>query len=181
MIDHEEIVINCPKARAHYDLCISNGCGPRLAEVLALRAFPAIRTDATFNRGRCNGNQFEDTPGLGNTYKAVADEAGVSVTGKTYLSGLAEYPGDPEAWVSDRGDVLRVAKKKGMKVSGDVNYVPPEREPSPDVPIASDILRREVDAYLELDPGARVEDVEERVFNALTGRVDLNPTLLVED
>ena len=34
-----------------------------MAEMLALRGFPAVRgLDSDFNKGRCNGNQFEDSP-----------------------------------------------------------------------------------------------------------------------
>jgi hypothetical protein len=150
-----------------------------ISEMLATQDFPGTRTDREFNQGRCNGNQFEKTPGLGDYYKARAEAAGVNTTGKTYLSGLASFPGDPTAWVSDRHDVLRVCREKGFKCSGAVDYTPPEAEPIPDVPIAEDIVEREVDAYMANDPGERRADVEERVTAMLTGSVDANP-LLVE-
>lgn len=181
MIDHEPIEFRSLKEKSHYELCLANGCSPRLAEVLATRSFPSVKTDATFNQGRCNGNQFEHVPGRGNSYKALADAAGVSVTGKHYCAGLADYPGDPTAWVSDRGDVLRVARMKNMKVTGDVNYTPHEVDPGEDIPIAREILEREVERAMEQDPGRRLADVEEQQFNRLTGKVDLSPELLVKD
>lgn len=33
-----------------------------------------------------------------------------------YQHGLARYPGDPEAFVSSRGEARRVADKRGMKI-----------------------------------------------------------------
>jgi hypothetical protein len=157
-----------------------DGQSHRFAEMMATRSFPAVKTDATFNRGRCNGNQFEDTPGLGDYYKGMAEAAGVSTTGKHYCSGLADFPGDPTAWISDRGDVLRIARAKGYRVSGDVNYDPGEREPMPDVAIAPDIVNEFVDDYMELDSGERRGDVEERATQLLTGAVDPHP-LRVQD
>jgi hypothetical protein len=136
--------------------------------------FPGVRTDATFNRGRCNGNQFETHPELGDQYRRLADAAGVNTTGKHYCSGLADFPGDPTAWISDRGDVLRVAREKGYRVSGAVEYDPGEREPMPDVAIAPDIVDA-VDHYMENQPGERREDVVERLTELLTGQVDDEP------
>jgi hypothetical protein len=152
-----------------------DGQSHRMAVMLATRSFPGVRTDATFNEGRCNGNQFEAHPALGDQYRRIADASGVSTTGKWYCSGLADYPGDPTAWVSDRGDVLRVARLKGYKVSGAVEYDPGPRDPMPDVPIADDILQDAIEGALEDDPGQRREDVEDRMFQLLTGAVDPNP------
>jgi hypothetical protein len=156
------------------------GQSHNLAEMLATRSFPGVKTDATFNHGRCNGNQFETHPALGDQYRRLADAAGVSTTGKFYSSGLADFPGDPTAWVSDRGDVLRVARLKGMRVRGDVEHDPGEREPMPDVPIAPEIVKGFVDDYMTQDTGERRADVEERFTRLLTGEVDDNP-LLVQD
>jgi hypothetical protein len=152
-----------------------DGQSHKMAVMLATRSFPGVRTDATFNEGRCNGNQFEAHPALGDQYRRIADASGVSTTGKWYCSGLADFPGDPTAWVSDRGDVLRVARLKGYRVSGAVEYDPGPRDPMPDVPIADDILQDAIEGEMEDDPGQRREDVEERMFQLLTGAVDPNP------
>lgn len=156
------------------------GEGHKFAEMMATRSFPRLNTDATFNRGRCNGNQFADKPGLGDYYRGMAEAAGVATTGKHYCSGLADFPGDPTAWIADRHDVLRIAKAKGYRVRGDVEYDPGEREPMPDVAIAPDIVNEFVDEYMELDSGERRGDVEERLVGLLTGAVDPHP-LRVQD
>ena len=171
-----------PRRLGHYLRCRANGCARRLAACLALRSFPGIKTDAIFNEGRFSGaDQFAATPAQGTWLRARAEAAGVSTTGKYYLSGLANYPGDPTAWVSDRGDVLRVAREKNLRIlDGYVTHEPVERASVPDVEIAPDLIESEVDDILDSDPGARREDVRERVYALRTGRVDEN-ALVVDD
>jgi hypothetical protein len=156
------------------------GQSHKFAEMMATRSFPAIRTDSEYNKGRCNGNQFEAVPGLGNLLRKQAEAAGVSTTGKYYCHGLAEYPGDPEAWVGGRGDVLAVAKKKGMSVQGSVEYTHPERAPMADVEIADDLIQREVEQVMARDGGYRRGDVEENVRMLRSGAVDINGLLCRE-
>ena len=98
-----------------------------MAEVLATRSFPGTRTDAEFMKGRYSGDQFAHAPWLGDYYRKVAEGHGVNPAGKYYCAGLADFPGDPTAWIDGRGDVERVAREKGYKVSGMVEYQPGER------------------------------------------------------
>lgn len=169
-----------PRLQARYTQLRLNGESHNMAEVLALRAFPGFSTNDDFMRGRMNGEQFAHNPAMGNYYRGVAESQGVSVKGKQYMSGLASYPGDPTAWVSDKSDVLRVAKAKGLTLDGLVNYTAPQCEPSGSVEVARDILDREVNLELERSPGSRIEDVEDRVLDRLRGREDSHP-LLVSD
>jgi hypothetical protein len=97
------------------------GQSAKLAEMFAEQRPPQANTDATFLAGNANGKQFEDCQPLGDTLKAMAEREGQSVKGKKYLSQLARYPGDPEAWVDGRGDVARVVAKRGWRCSGSVN------------------------------------------------------------
>lgn len=151
----------------------------RLALMLATRKPPGIVTDSVFLKERRHGQQFASCPALGNYYRRTAEGLGQSTTGKVYLPSLADFPGDPSAWVSGRGDVERVARAKGYGVSGLVNVKPSEREPIPDVEIAPEIVEREVAEILRENPDARPEDVREQVYALRTGKVDPNP-LLVE-
>jgi hypothetical protein len=64
----------------------------------------------------------------------------VDTLGRVYLRGMARYPGDPEAWVSSRGDVARLAASRGWGVSGMVDVKRREVEPAPDVAVAADIV-----------------------------------------
>lgn len=45
-----------------------------------------------------------------------AKGAGVDIAGKTYCSGLAAYPGDPDGWIKDDADIKSVAAIKGINV-----------------------------------------------------------------
>jgi len=105
-----------------------NEASPKLAEMLALGIPPMSNTDREFLEGHDgNGNQFAKGPLAeeeGNRLRKVAEAGGQNVKGKVYLGGLARFPGDPEAWVSDRGDVKRVIEKRGWKCQGSVEVTP---------------------------------------------------------
>lgn len=57
-----------------------------------------------------------------------AEKAGINTHGRYHMSGLGP-PSDPQAWVSDTHDVLKVCKERNYTCSGHVNYkgveVPP--------------------------------------------------------
>lgn len=61
----------------------------------------------------------ENDPDKFDKYKRQADAAGVSIAGKSYVSGLAAYPGDPDAWVKDDSDIKAIARQKGFVTSKD--------------------------------------------------------------
>lgn len=119
---------------------------------------PAVRTASDIFKGHCNGSQFEKDEANGNYYKAVAEAAGQDVKGKVYLSGLADYPGDPEAWVADASDIRRVVEERGWTCRGAVNVQGPGvTEESVPVRVAPDIVEREVARLVEKDPGLAVK------------------------
>ena len=78
-------------------------------------------------------------------YEQEAKDAGVNTKGKIYLGGLARYPGDPEAWVSGRGDVQRICETRGWGSRGAVNVKSQEPTESPvETPLAEDIVTDKV-------------------------------------
>lgn len=174
------IVRSHVEVQKRYETLVGDGMAPKLAEVLATGKFPGTRTDREFLEGHCNGSQFERTPWIGDGYKARAEQSGVSTNGKVYLSGLASFPGDPAAWVSDRSDVLRVAREKGLTVHGSVHYDPGEPGPPERVAIDPRLVEAEVQDVLAENPDADVEEVRERVIELRTGQVDPNPSLVSE-
>lgn len=150
-----------------------NGESHRMAEMLATRSFPGIKSDAIFNEGRFSGEAGR----IGVEQRWLQEQAeavGVSTTGKFYCRGLADFPGDPTAWVSDRGDVLRVAREKNMTVHGYVEHKGRQVEPNADVRIADDLVEGEVDEIMAECPDADRETVREEVFAVRTGGVDPN-------
>jgi hypothetical protein len=156
--------------KRHYDLCVANGCSHPLAEMLALRQSPMSNTDREFLEGQ--HRQFEKCPRMGDWYKRQAESEGADVTGKVYLSGLAAYPGDPRAWVSGRHDVQKLCEERNWSCQGSVNVRAREVEPPPPVPLAKDIIEREVHAAVESagEPLSerQVEDVREKVKDSMT-------------
>ncbi|NJL70164.1 MAG: hypothetical protein HC888_00520 [Candidatus Competibacteraceae bacterium] len=95
--------------------------GRKLEIMLLTMQPPKACTDVEFLSGHCNGNQFGQSPmseKIGNYYRKVAESEGQNVKGKVYLSGLARYPGDPKAWVADRGDVTRVCEERNWGCTG---------------------------------------------------------------
>jgi hypothetical protein len=154
-----------------------NGESPNMAAVLASRKFPGFSTNDDWMRGRENGRQFEHCPKLGDYYKSVAEASGCSVVGKFYCSGLAAYPGDPRAWVSDKSDVLSVARERNLTVDGIVKHQGHQVDPTDDIDIADDILARETKRLVGL--GASPSVAASEAYDRLTGRVDSRPELLV--
>ncbi|SIO37916.1 hypothetical protein SAMN05444166_4227 [Singulisphaera sp. GP187] len=151
-----------------------------MAEMLALRSFPGIKTDAIFNEGKFSGQSTGECDPRGAWLRQQAEAAGVSTSGKWYCSGLASFPGDPTAWVGDRGDVLRIAREKNLTVDGYVTHKAHEVDPGSDMPIADDIIADEVNDILESNPFADAEAVRDEVYKLRTGAVDDHP-LLVQD
>lgn len=136
----------------------------RLDEMFAAQRAPHGVSDKTFMADTANGKQFQGQEHVGNAYRETAEAMGGSVTGKKYLSGLAAFPGDPEAWVDSRGDAQRLLEKRGWGAEGTINVKPRERtNPAPAGPdVADDLL----DKYT-----AQIADADERP--ELVDRADL--------
>lgn len=134
----------------------------KLRTMLATASPPCVVTDNTFLVG--SNEQFANNPQIGDFYKQEAEKRGQSVKGKKYLSSLAAFPGDPEAWVDGRGDVQRVLEKRGWGSDGSVKVKAQEsREAPKEIAIADDIVDNQVrneiaKAHVE---GTKIKDVKE--------------------
>jgi hypothetical protein len=110
----------------HYTRMIKDGQTPAFAEMCALGVPPGTKgTDRAFQQGRLDGNWMDGMP-VHQAQKMVreAKASGISISGKQYISGLADKRGhmDPMAWVSDTADVRAVAKARNLTVQGMVNH-----------------------------------------------------------
>lgn len=141
-----------PEQKVHYERCLAEGTSPKLAEMFALGIPPMSNSDREYLEGRCNGNQFESQPWVGDLYRRRAADAGVSTTGMVYEPQLADYPGDPSAWVSGRGDVQRVCEERGWGCRGAVTTKRREEAPGPEIDVADDIVEETVVRRVEKDP-----------------------------
>lgn len=153
---------------------MAKGVAESLAEILAYRQPPLGVTSRTFWQGRGHVDQFEDDPEAGAYLRSVAERHGVSTRGKWYISQLADYPGDPRAWVESQDDIKRICEQRGWGCYGIVNVQPrePEEGPAP-YRVADDIVESEFaeeaqenPALLELSETERreyMEGIRERI------------------
>jgi hypothetical protein len=156
-----------PEVQAHYRKLVAAGQTSRFAEMAALQQPPGTRgTDRALMQGRLNNEQFgEMNSPLAKRMIREASKAGISVSGKFYMGGLADKRGhlDPKAWIDSVGDIKRVAQERDLHVQGIVEYTPPEKPPAKSVDIAPEILREQVRKELKANPSLRRADAVERV------------------
>lgn len=142
--------------------------GERWAEMCALQIAPGTKgSDRAFMEGRMNGQQFDDMPKKTAEWMLrEAKAAGINVAGKYYCGGLADKRRwqDPEAWISSNDDILRVAKKRRLAVSGTVNYDPGPAAPKRKL-ISDTIVNEAVAKELKRNPKAKAGEIRERVID----------------
>lgn len=166
-----DIAAASPAVQAHYRKLVAAGQEPRFAEMVSLQQPPGVRgTDRALMQGRLNNEQFGDMNSpLAKRMLREARAAGITVSGKFYMGGLADKRAhlDPKAWIDSVGDIKRVAQERDLHVQGIVEYTPPEKPPKKSVDIAPDILRdqvrREIKANPKLSRGEATERVKERI------------------
>lgn len=134
--------------RAHLD--------DRLQEMFSSGRGPYLQTDSVYLEGVDNEDFYQ---------KRLARQHGVAVTGKRYISQLARFPGDPQAFVSGRGDIQKICEQRGWGCEGAVKVKKqgPKKEPvfgGNDV--ADDILNEQVDKIVAQEPAAKRHLVDRR-------------------
>lgn len=154
------------------DVFFDRDCGS-LGIMLAEQKPPRGVSDCTFMHDSANGKQFAGQEHIGDHYRSIAEEAGQNTTGKKYLSGLARFPGDPEAWIDSRGDVERLAAKRGFGVEGTINIKPRESIEAPKAScpdVADDILNYHTEVIASQHPDSHMidkQDLKEQVRERL--------------
>lgn len=169
-----------------YRKLLKKGVSPKLAEALAHRAAPGIgMTDSIFMEGRYSGGGFQDEH-VGNVYRQIARDNGVSPDGKQYCSQLASFPGDPKAWVDSVADVKRVAEEKNLILEGGIDHIPagaldaPVDDLSEPYQVADDIVDEAILSAAEDNPDLadewvakpkKLEEAREQVKETFSGDV----------
>lgn len=146
--------------QADYEAMRAQGQSHLLAEMLALRSPPMSNTDRELLAGAVDkplGPSWIDA-----SYRQHAAQAGVSTTGKIYVSGLARYPGDPRAWIGSRGEIKDICQAEGWGARGSVDIAPAERKEVPVCgPLADDIVDNAVADIIDSHPEPKGVDVTE--------------------
>lgn len=141
--------------------------GEKWAAMVALQQPPGTKgTDRAFLEGRQNNEQLDEMPRRQAEYVArEARQAGISIAGKYYCAGIADKRGwkDPEAWVSSNDDVLKVAQKRRLHVTGNVNYDPGEAPPKR-VLLSESIIKDELRREKRKNPKAKVGELREKII-----------------
>ena len=161
------------KACKHYLKVLGMGYGERWALMVATQTPPGTKgTDRAFQEGRLDGNWLDSLPPRqAKKMVAEAKAAGINISGKQYVGGLADKRGhmDPEAWVSDTADVKRVAKTRNLTIQGIVQhqgYEPPPKQ----VTINPRLERRLVAEEMKARPGLSRADAKEAVLKKYAPR-----------
>lgn len=161
-----DIANAAPEVQRHYIKMINAGQTEAFARMCALQCPPGAKgLDRSFFEGRQDGNWMDELPARQAKWMSkAAKEAGVNISGKYYVGGIADKRGasDPEAWVSSLDDIKRVAKKRNINLSGAVEHqgfeeAPLSRGLNPKV--AKELAKKEISQ----EPGLSMKDALERV------------------
>lgn len=151
---------------AHYDQLIKKGNTPQFAAMIAMRQPPGTKgTDRALLEGDIIHHGLQHYP---DWFKEMAigraRKAGIDVAGKVYKSGLADSRGPecPDAWVGGTDDILRVCKKRNLSCRGIVNYTGHDTPPTPDVPLAEDLIQESIPDMLMQEPKLAKDPVQLR-------------------
>lgn len=162
-----ELTFATQKQQDHYRSMIADGQSESFALMCSLGQPPGTKgTDRAFQERRCNGEWLDDMPPhQARRILREARAAGIDTTGKFYFSGLADKRGhmDAEAWVSDRSDVERVAKKRNLEVQGSVNVKARDVPPPEAKKISAKAEKRLIKQHMRLDKSLTKQKAKERV------------------
>lgn len=113
--------------------------------------------------GKIDGGR--DNSLIGEHYMAMARRAGVNPNNKQYISQLADYSGDPEAWVDSRADMVRVAKKKGLNIDDGIARHRCEPGERPKGGISQELAEKFARKIMRENPGMKPERALEEAVN----------------
>ncbi|MBR50186.1 MAG: hypothetical protein CMA83_01215 [Euryarchaeota archaeon] len=151
---------------------IDKGNNPGFAAMLAQRQPPGSKgTERAFLEGM-HGWADNVSKECATELHRQAKNAGIATQGKKYIGGLGR-PTDPGAWVSTMDDVTETAKRKGLTVTGAINYQAPAQKPKR-VRMAEDLVQHQMAVECHKDPGLaekvkkspkKMRDLREKVIN----------------
>jgi len=126
---------NGPNAyiQAAYERMRAQGQSHSMAEMLAYRQAPGAQTDREFQRGQGTlESQYGNDPQYLHEITQTAMRNGYKPNvNDVYVPGIAAFPGDPRAFVTDRGEIKKVAEERGLGISGMVKHKAPQPEYDP--------------------------------------------------
>lgn len=93
-----------------------------------------------------------------------AKAAGINISGKFYMSGLADKrgPRDPAAWVDSAADIRSVARARNLTVRGIVEHQGEPMPPPKAKPLSEKLTREMMAKERLMNPGKKMGDGELR-------------------
>lgn len=138
----------------------------RMREIIESRAAPGLSTDSTFFSGIGSLNQQILDPRSRERLYKNAKRMGIPLTGNEfYQPGLAKFPGDPRACISQAGGKAQVRKmieEKGTGSEGAITVKKRQRPPQPKCKLHPRIVARHMQRMLK-EPGNALRDRREMV------------------
>ena len=134
--------------QAHYEWLRNKGESHKISEMLAFGQPPRARTDREFFEGMGTlDKQFDYDGKMHEGVVKLAMKNGYKPNNNdVYLSSLARFPGDPEAFISPsggRGQIQDTCERRGWECHGTVNTKHRQPEEAPKAkPLGEDIVRR---------------------------------------
>ena len=140
----------------------SEGYTHQWSEMCALQQPPGVRgTDRALMQGRLNHQWLDDMPkDQANLLMREAKGAGINVSGRFYMSGLADKRGhrDPAAWIDSASDIKKVARERNLSVRGIIEHKG-DAMPPPKGKRLSGKLTREMMTYeRHKNPGMKMRE-----------------------
>lgn len=158
-----------PEIQSRYEQLRRNGESHNIAEMLTYRSAPSSKTDDDFFRGQGTLDaQVGDDPHymqqITANYRAATGGQNPNPN-YSYQAGLAQYPGDPRAFVGSAGEAKRRAEELNVNLDGFVTHKASEPISDPfagmaskgssRVPIASDLKAVIADQMTKRDPSLK--------------------------
>ncbi len=156
-----EIISKNPRIQADYEKMRSEGTSHKLAEMFALQRPPRANDDTTWLASQSDaigGANLDGKPEMvQKAYTEPAKAAGVNIKGSVYVPGLAEFPGDPNAWVKNLSEVKSKVEKKGWGCDGAVNVkARNDGPPVADIDVAPDLVQSKAEQMIEANPDLKM-------------------------
>lgn len=139
----------------HYDLCILNGCTPKMADMLASRSAPRSLTDSVLFEGAGTlDKQFRGAEDQLDHVTKVAISRGYKPNvNDTYCPGIAAFLGDPRAFISSAHEAIKLAEERGTGLRGGVERKSPQSITKQKFKkLGDDIVDREVSSLVRKNP-----------------------------
>lgn len=149
-------------APPNYETMIAEGVAPKLAEMLAARTPPGCKTDRAYDQGRAGFTDLDRMPKsmaqgiLRKRKEQYRREHGCEMPASAF------WDSDLNTAVVDANDARRIARERGLKISGAFNCdysAPVDLEQKPK--LAPSIVNELVQEKIHEDPGLALKPAQE--------------------